>query len=172
MNRLPGRLGDNGDVQVLGQRLTVLNPNGGQPGAAVDALLRPEAFAVVRDAAGAGEVTERTFLGSAVRLEVTLDGGQRVLVESSSHGRRRRVGERVGLRILTDSVVLADDAAAAKRFRRRGVAHRWVAAPHGGHPSCRSGGSHRRRQQHLVDQMWTMPFDAGTFAVTTFALLT
>ena len=30
MNRLPGRIGDNGDVQVLGQRLTVLNPNGRQ----------------------------------------------------------------------------------------------------------------------------------------------
>ncbi len=111
MNRLPGRLGDSGDVQVLGQRLTVLNPNGGRPGAAVDALLRPEAFAVVRDAAGAGEVTQRSFLGSAVRLEVLLDGGQRVLVESSSHDAGVALGERVGLRILTESVVLADDAA-------------------------------------------------------------
>ena len=64
MNRLPGRIGDNGDVQVLGQRLTVLNPNGQTPGEAVDALLRPEALEIVPDSAGAGTVTDRTFLGS------------------------------------------------------------------------------------------------------------
>ncbi len=90
MNRLPGRIGDAGDVQVLGQRLTVLNADGRQPGAAVEALLRPEAVAVVPDAAGPGEVTQRTFLGSAVRLEVTLDGGQKVLVECSEPRRHRR----------------------------------------------------------------------------------
>ena len=112
MNRLPGRLGDDGDVQVLGQRLTVLNPDGRRRGAAVEALLRPEALAVVPDAAGAGEVTHRTFLGSSVRLEVTLDGGQKVLVESSSHDVPVAVGDRVGLRILAGSVAVADPGAA------------------------------------------------------------
>ncbi len=113
MNRLPGRIGDSGEVQVLGQRLTVLNPNGYGPGAAVHALLRPEALAVARDSAGPGEVTDRTFLGSAVRLEVTLDGGQKVLVESSSHDAGAGNGERVGLRILAESVIVADAAAPA-----------------------------------------------------------
>ena len=109
MNRLPGRIGDAGDVQVLGQRLTILNADGArQPGAAVDALLRPEAISIVKDAAGPGEVTQRTFLGSAVRLEVTLDGGQKVLVEASSHDAGVAVGARVGLKILTESVVVAD----------------------------------------------------------------
>ncbi len=108
MNRLPGRLGDAGDVQVLGQRLTVLNADGRQPGAAVEALLRPEAVAVVPDAAGSGEVTQRTFLGSSVRLEVALDGGERVLVEASSHDVGVTVGARVGIRILAGSVVVAD----------------------------------------------------------------
>ena len=112
MNRLPGRIGDAGDVQVLGQRLTVLNPDGRQPGAAVEALLRPEAIAVVPDAAGAGEVTQRTFLGSSVRLEVTLDGGERVLVEASSHDAGVTVGARVGIRILAGSVVVADPGVA------------------------------------------------------------
>ena len=112
MNRLPGRLGDSGDVQVLGQRLTVLNTDGRQSGAAVEALLRPEAVAVVPDAAGSGEVTQRTFLGASVRLEVALDGGQRVLVEASSHDVGVVVGSRVGIRILTDSVAVTDPGAA------------------------------------------------------------
>jgi putative spermidine/putrescine transport system ATP-binding protein len=108
MNRLPGRLGEAGEVQVLGQRLTVLDADGRPPGAPVDALLRPEALAVVPDAAGAGEVAQRTFLGSSVRLEVVLDGGQRVLVESSSHEAEIGIGTRVGLRILVPSVTVAD----------------------------------------------------------------
>src|SRR5439155_24823718 len=49
MNRLPGRIGDNGDVQVLGQRLTVHSPNGRQPGEEVDALLRPESLEILPD---------------------------------------------------------------------------------------------------------------------------
>ena len=112
MNRVPGRLGDAGDVQVLGQRLTVLNADARPPGAAVEALLRPEAIAVVPDAAGAGEVTQRTFLGSSVRLEVMLDGGQRVLVEASSHDTGATVGARVGLRILAESVAVVDPGVA------------------------------------------------------------
>ena len=107
MNRLPGRIGDAGDVQVLGQRLSVLNPEGRQAGAPVEALLRPEAFVVLSDPAGAGEVTQRTFLGASVRLVVTLDGGQTVLVESSSHD-APAVGTRVGLRILAGAVAVAD----------------------------------------------------------------
>jgi putative spermidine/putrescine transport system ATP-binding protein len=113
MNRLPGRLGDNGEVQVLGQRLTVLNPNGGQPGEAVDALLRPEALEIVPDSAGSATVTDRTFLGSAVRLEVTLDGGQKVLVESSSLTAHVNLEDRVAMRVLADSVVVARDSAPA-----------------------------------------------------------
>jgi putative spermidine/putrescine transport system ATP-binding protein len=113
MNRLPGRMGDNKDVQVLGQRLAVLNPNGERPGEAVDALLRPEAIEVVPDSAGAGTVTDRTFLGSAVRLEVTLDGGQKVLVESSSLSLNVNPDDRVAVRVLADSVVVARDSAPA-----------------------------------------------------------
>jgi putative spermidine/putrescine transport system ATP-binding protein len=113
MNRLPGRMGDNKDVQVLGQRLAVLNPNGERPGEAVDALLRPEAIEVVPDSAGAGTVTNRTFLGSAVRLEVTLDGGQKVLVESSSLSANVKPDDRVAVRVLADSVVVARESAPA-----------------------------------------------------------
>ena len=107
MNRLPGRIGDNGEVDVLGQRLTVLNPNGQKPGEVVDALLRPEAIEVVPDSAGPGAVTDRTFLGSAVRLEVKLDSGQKVLVESSSLSAHLKPGDRIAIRILADSAVVA-----------------------------------------------------------------
>jgi putative spermidine/putrescine transport system ATP-binding protein len=107
MNRLPGRIGDNHEVQVLDQRLRVLNPDGRQPGEAVDALLRPEALEIVPDPAGPGKVTDRTFLGSAVRLEVTLDTGQKVLVESSSLTAHVELGDRIAMRIVADSVVVA-----------------------------------------------------------------
>jgi len=108
MNRLPGRLGDDGEVQVLGQRLKVLNPDGTKSGAAVYALLRPEGVAVVPDSAGPGEVTQRTFLGSAVRLEVTLDTGQKILVEQPSHDAGLVPGDRTGLRILVESVIIEE----------------------------------------------------------------
>ena len=108
MNRVSGRLGDAGDVQVLSQRLKVLNPNSMESGAAVYALLRPEGVAVVPDPAGPGEVTQRTFLGSAVRLEVTLDTGQKILVEQPSHDAGVALGDRTGLRILVESVIVEE----------------------------------------------------------------
>jgi putative spermidine/putrescine transport system ATP-binding protein len=108
MNRLPGRIGDGGEVQVLGQRLQVLNLEGRSAGTPCLALLRPEAVAVLADPAGPGEISQRTFLGSSVRLEVKLDDGQRVLVEASSHSANLELGERVGIRILAESVAVAD----------------------------------------------------------------
>ena len=111
MNRLPGRIGDDHEVQVLGQRLTLLNPNGQRPGEAVHALIRPEALEISPDSAGSGMVTDRMFLGSAVRLEVTLDAGHKVLVESSSLSANMKLGDRIAMRILTDSVVVAVEPA-------------------------------------------------------------
>jgi putative spermidine/putrescine transport system ATP-binding protein len=114
MNRLPGRIGDNHEVQVLGQRLTVVNPNGEQPGEEVDALLRPEALQIAPDSAGSATVTDRTFLGSSVRLEVTLgDTGQKVLVESSSLSAQLKLGDRIAMHILADSAVVARRAPSA-----------------------------------------------------------
>jgi putative spermidine/putrescine transport system ATP-binding protein len=112
MNRLPARTGDADDVLVLGQRLTVLNPDGRPAGSLVTALLRPEAVVAVPDSAGTGEVTARTFLGASVRLEVALDDGQKIMVEASSHDRRVEIGSRVGLKILAERVTVADPAVA------------------------------------------------------------
>jgi putative spermidine/putrescine transport system ATP-binding protein len=113
MNRIPGRLGDAGDVQVLGQRLKVNNTNGNQPGAAVEALVRPEAIAIVADAAGTGEVTQSTFLGSTVRLEIKLDDGHTLVAEQAGTGGNAAIGTRVGLKILAETVTVAEPAAVA-----------------------------------------------------------
>jgi putative spermidine/putrescine transport system ATP-binding protein len=114
MNRLPGRIGDRGEVQILGHRVAVANPEGYVGGGAVEALLRPESIGVVRDAAGPGEITDRTFLGSVTRLEVTLDGGQKVLVDAHGHGAESpEPGERVALQILAESVTVTTAAADA-----------------------------------------------------------
>ena len=113
MNRLPGRIGDNGDVQVLGQRLKLQNPNGYKPGQEVHALLRPEALEIAPDSAGAGTVADHTFLGSSVRFAVTLDGDQKVLVESSSLSAHVELEDRVAMRVLADSVVVAREPAPA-----------------------------------------------------------
>jgi putative spermidine/putrescine transport system ATP-binding protein len=115
MNRLSGRIGDGGgEVQVFGQRLTVINAGARIAGTAVDALVRPEAITAVPDSAGTGEVMQRTFLGSTVRLDVVLDGGQRVLVEAASNDVGVAIGTRVGLRILAEAVAVADAAPATQ----------------------------------------------------------
>jgi len=111
MNRLPGRMGDGGEVQVMGQKLKALNADGRDPGSEVSVLLRPETVQAVRDAAGHGEVLERTFLGSSFRISVKLDDGQTVMVESSSHDIPGEIGERVNLRVLTDKAPVADPRA-------------------------------------------------------------
>jgi putative spermidine/putrescine transport system ATP-binding protein len=109
MNRIPGRMGDAGDVVVLGQRVPARSADGlpVAPGGVVDAMLRPESLEAIPDAAGPGEVIERTFLGSALRLRIALDGGADIVVETSSTADRLVVGSRVGLRVLAEHVSVA-----------------------------------------------------------------
>jgi putative spermidine/putrescine transport system ATP-binding protein len=114
MNRIPGRVGDAGEVQVMGQRLKLNNPDGSKAGAAVEVLVRPEAIGVIADAAGAGEVTQTTFLGSTVRLEIKLDDGHTIVAEQAGvGGGNAAIGARVGLQILAETVTVAEPAAAA-----------------------------------------------------------
>jgi putative spermidine/putrescine transport system ATP-binding protein len=115
MNRVAGRIGEDGEMVVLGQRVPIVPGQPGveyAPGAAVEALLRPEALQALPDAGGPGEITERTFLGSAVRLKVNLDSGQEILVEAPSHGTELPLGARVGLKVVVDRVVVADPGTA------------------------------------------------------------
>ena len=111
MNRLPGRLGDASDVQILGQKVSAVSADGRAPGSPVTALVRPESIGVVVDSAGSGEIMQTTFLGSTVRFEVKLDDGQTVIAETAAHGNTPAPGTRVGLKILADAVPVADAAA-------------------------------------------------------------
>jgi putative spermidine/putrescine transport system ATP-binding protein len=109
MNRVPGRLGEGDEVVILGQRVPARSADGipVAPGGVVDVMLRPESLEAIPDVAGPGEITERTFLGSALRLRVALDGGEQVVVETNSTSDRLAVGSRVGLRVLADSVAVS-----------------------------------------------------------------
>jgi len=110
MNRVAGRIGDRGEVLLFGQRVpTVTGTNGAvpEPGALVEVLIRPEALQAVRDSAGPGEISERTFLGSSVRLRISVDGGQEILVEAPSHGTELPIGARVSLKVIAEQVVVA-----------------------------------------------------------------
>jgi putative spermidine/putrescine transport system ATP-binding protein len=108
MNRVPGRIADGGEVVILGQRVPLTRPEAHAPGTAVEAMLRPEALEVTPDAGGPGEIRERTFLGSSVRLRVALDDGHDILVEASSHGADLPLGARVALKVAADRVAVAN----------------------------------------------------------------
>ena len=112
MNHVPGRVAEGGEVVVLGQRVPLLRPEAHAPGTAVEAMLRPEALEVTPDAGGPGEIRERTFLGSYVRLRVALDGGQDILVEAPSHGADLPLGARVGLKVVAERVAVANPGTA------------------------------------------------------------
>ncbi|MGO9788551.1 MAG: ABC transporter ATP-binding protein [Solirubrobacteraceae bacterium] len=113
MNRIRGRIAEDGQVVVLGQRVPLTMPDAYAPGTAVEALLRPEVLQAMPDAGGPGEIRERTFLGSSVRLSVTLDDRQDILVEAPSHGTDLQLGARVGLKIVADRVAVADPGTSA-----------------------------------------------------------
>jgi putative spermidine/putrescine transport system ATP-binding protein len=111
MNRVAGRIADDGQVVVLGQRIPPIRPDVYAPGTAVEALLRPETLEATPDAGGPGEIVERTFLGSSVRLRVLLDDGSELLVEGSSHGPVLQIGARVALKVIADQVAVAERGA-------------------------------------------------------------
>ena len=117
MNRVAGRIGDTGEVLLFGSQRVTATPTDGTvltPGSVVDAMVRPESLEAIPDTAGPGEITERTFLGSALRLRVALDGGDQVVVETSSLSDRLTVGSRVGLRVLAEHVAITDPRRAPK----------------------------------------------------------
>ncbi len=107
-NRVVGRIADDGQVVVLGQRVPHSKPDAYAPGTAVEALLRPEALVATLDSGGPGEIVDRTFLGSAVRLMVSLDDGQELLAEGPSHGPMLQVGARVALKVIAARVSVTE----------------------------------------------------------------
>ncbi|MET7615674.1 ABC transporter ATP-binding protein [Streptomyces sp. NPDC005408] len=73
MNRLPGRMTDDGLVDVAGSRLPV---DGDAPQGDVEVLVRPENVTVAADPDGDATVVSASFLGSVTRVLLDLpDGG-------------------------------------------------------------------------------------------------
>ncbi|MFE2557026.1 ABC transporter ATP-binding protein [Streptomyces sp. NPDC059352] len=81
MNRVPGRAGGDGLVEVLGVRLPVEGPGGTGN---VQVLLRPEALEVT--AGGTARVTRTAFHGPTTRLRITLPDGTDVTADVPTHG--------------------------------------------------------------------------------------
>jgi putative spermidine/putrescine transport system ATP-binding protein len=79
-SRLPGTVRHDGAVETIGVVLPIpARCTGYSAGDEVDVLLRPEAVRVRRDGAGHGVVTQRSFLGSMMRVVVALAGGFEVV---------------------------------------------------------------------------------------------
>ncbi|WP_214317733.1 ABC transporter ATP-binding protein [Nonomuraea sediminis] len=81
-SRIPGRLCEDGMVEVLGRRL----PADGSvpPGPDVDVLVRPEGVRVTAALDGDARVVEAAFFGAATRVTVRLPGGTDVKVDLPS----------------------------------------------------------------------------------------
>ncbi|HET9125950.1 MAG TPA: ABC transporter ATP-binding protein [Solirubrobacteraceae bacterium] len=117
VNRLRGRLGSDGTVEVLGQRVAALVPEGLGAGE-VDVLVRPEGLDAVAagatpDAPGSpatggatATVREQTFLGATVRLRLSMEDTE-VLVDVPSHRAALDPGSRARLILSTDQVLVA-----------------------------------------------------------------
>jgi putative spermidine/putrescine transport system ATP-binding protein len=82
MNRIPGRTGDDGVVEVLGRRLPI---DGDAPVGEVDVLVRPEAVQVSADPEGDARVVATAFLGAVTRLTIRLPGDTMVKADLPTH---------------------------------------------------------------------------------------
>jgi len=85
MNRLPGVVGTDKMVEVLGRRLPILG-EGAEVGATVEVLIRPEGLLadLARNGDGDSTVLTRSFQGSVTRLRVQAPFGE-VTVDLPSH---------------------------------------------------------------------------------------
>jgi putative spermidine/putrescine transport system ATP-binding protein len=113
VNRLRGRLSSDGTVEVFGQRVSALVSDADLREGEVDVLLRPEGLdatpaggAATSDSAGGATVVEQTFLGSTVRLRLTL-GDAEVLVDVPSHRAGLQRGASARVTVVTDQVLVA-----------------------------------------------------------------
>ncbi len=90
INRLSGRLVADGSVEVIGQRLPVIDVGGrAANGELVDVLVRPEAVVLEPEAAknpgGArATVRQRTFLGPITRVRLELADGRMLLADAAT----------------------------------------------------------------------------------------
>jgi len=102
---IPGRVEDDGRVSVELGRLDAPEGNGLSPGDEVEVLLRPDDVVHEDASATAALVLRKAFRGASILYTLALPSGQRVLALVPSH-HDHRVGERIGIRLEADHVVV------------------------------------------------------------------
>jgi putative spermidine/putrescine transport system ATP-binding protein len=109
MNRLPAKVVAPGRALVLGREVEARGLAGAQTGAEVDALVRPEGLALAPVGGANGIVTELTFRGAQVRVDVLLWADVAVKVDlPSTDAAALSVGSSVEVS-LTSGAVLVDE---------------------------------------------------------------
>lgn len=107
MNRIPGRTGTDGTVEVLGRRLPLRGE--ARADTDVDVLVRPEALEVVVD--GDARIVTAAFHGSVTRLTLAMPDGTTLKADVPSHRAAELPAGAAVTAGLPDRPVLVDDRA-------------------------------------------------------------
>lgn len=102
---IPGRVEGDGRVSVELGRLDAPEGNGLAPGDEVEVLLRPDDVVHEDGSPTDALVLRKAFRGASILYTLGLPSGQRVLALVPSH-HDHRVGERIGIRLEADHVVV------------------------------------------------------------------
>jgi putative spermidine/putrescine transport system ATP-binding protein len=106
MNRVPGKLLDANNVEVLGKKISVANSGHGlSAGSSVNVMIRPEQFAIT--SGDSATITERSFRGPMTRIVVSLADGTRVDLDiASAETTSMNSGNRTGLTVSALSAII------------------------------------------------------------------
>ncbi|MGA8208298.1 MAG: ABC transporter ATP-binding protein [Candidatus Dormiibacterota bacterium] len=112
VNRLPGVIGADHSVDVVGCRIPLPGSgNGHVDGSRVDVLVRPETVKIKPDVDGRGRVTSRHFLGPVVRIAVVLaDGAEIVGTVLAAEGEALFPGTGVSVELLSAPLFVVEAA--------------------------------------------------------------
>ena len=110
---IPGRVEGDGRVSVELGRLDAPEGNGLAPGDEVEVLLRPDDVVHEDGSPTDALVLRKAFRGASILYTLGLPSGQRVLALVPSH-HDHRVGERIGIRLEADHVVVFPRGRAAR----------------------------------------------------------
>jgi iron(III) transport system ATP-binding protein len=102
---VPGEANDDGTVQIELGRLAPTEPLPPSDGREVDVLLRPDDIVHDDDSVLTATVLRKAFRGAAILYTLGLPSGRRVLALVHSH-HNHRIGERIGIRLEADHVVV------------------------------------------------------------------
>jgi ABC-type Fe3+/spermidine/putrescine transport system ATPase subunit len=106
MNRVPGKLLDANNVEVLGKKISVANTGHGlSAGSTVNVMIRPEQFAII--SGDSATITERSFRGPMTRIVVSLTDGTRVDLDiASAETTSMNPGNRTGLTVNASTAII------------------------------------------------------------------